>query len=202
MDSYLGWDLLAHQSGCKRPVWTVDVRTEQNAFRDRRDGVPHGCPNEECEHSDRRAETSVRIVCTSCGIAHVMKGEETPRRTSTAALGYGQPPRKVAGLYLYAGEPLLFGWGRSVDDEPYEFLVTARRVDRVAEADVVGMIGQSRGKRGAVQWTACAVASTEGTFGYRPLRWLYAEQGFRSVAAAAKWIGIRCGEHAEGGASA
>ncbi|MEV7867432.1 hypothetical protein AB0P17_15325 [Streptomyces sp. NPDC088124] len=185
MESYLGWDLLPHRDDCARPEWSVDVRTEHSALRRRHDGVAHDCPNEECGHGDHYSRTTVRIVCQSCGTAHVMTGEETPERTSTAALGYGQEPRKAAGLYLYPGAPVLYGWERS---EPYEYLVTAARVDRVQVGDVVGLITQSRGKRGAVRWSACAAPSPEGTYGYRPLRWTRAQADLRSIAAAAKWI--------------
>ncbi|MFE2940985.1 hypothetical protein ACFXKG_18270 [Streptomyces sp. NPDC059255] len=197
MDSYLEWDLLAHEPDCASPAWTIDTRTEYNAYRLRHDGVSHDCRNQECGHGDNFARTTLRIVCSCCGAAYVMTGEETPEATSTQALGYGQPPRRIAGLYLYPGEPLLHGWGESAG--PHDQLVTARRVPRLQADDVIGQITQSRGKRGAVRWSACAVPSAEGTYGIRPLRWTRVEVDFRSVAAAAKWIAARHAERAEGG---
>lgn len=186
--TYLGWDLLEHRQGCTRPVWTVDLRTE-TTYRPRHGGAEHSCPAVECGHSDRAEVTTVRIVCSSCGAAHLFKGDpEHTRQKSTAALGYGQPPRRVAGLWLWPDAPLLHGWGNGADEEPWGYLVTAKRVDRVDETNVVGQIGQSRGARGAVRWSASAVPSKTGRYGVGPVRWSEATDGLRSVAAAAKWI--------------
>lgn len=185
-DTYLGWELLAHRPNCKRPEWGVDVRDDDYNIRNRHDGPDHSCPNEDCGHANRYTQTTVRIVCRSCGTAHVLHGENlTTTSASTAYLGYGQAPRKVAGLYLWPGEPWL-SYGRAVSDEPHDFLVTGARVDRVSEADVVGQIVQGRGKRGAVVWTAAAVPG--GEYGIGRVRFAQVAEGLRSVAAAAKWI--------------
>ncbi|QQM44974.1 hypothetical protein [Streptomyces liliifuscus] len=187
-DTYLGWDLLRHFKGCTRPQWTVDVRREDDAFRARHEGPKHECPNDACHHGDRYERTTVRIVCTSCQMAHVIRSEEGLHSSSTknATHGYGQPPRKTAGLLLWPGEPLL-GWGRLSTDEPWDFLITRPGVTRVTEADVVGVVNQVRGKRGAVRWSAVAVRSEAGPYGLSPLRFAHAEERMASVPAAAKW---------------
>lgn len=187
-DSYLGWDLLAHRPECKRPSWTVELRDDHRGFRRTYEGPGHSCPNEDCGHDNRYTETTVRIVCSSCGSAHLLHGEDLKvTTTSTAHLGYGLAPRKVAGLYLWPGEPWLY-IGRAVSDEPHDFLVTRNRVQRVSEADVAGTITQARGRRGGVLWSAAAVPSAEGPYGISSVRFARVAENLRSVAAAAKWI--------------
>ncbi|WP_060952426.1 hypothetical protein [Streptomyces hygroscopicus] len=194
-DTYLGWEALEHRPDCQRPSWEVDVRTERGG-RDLRSYSDdqrrkHSCPDEYCGHGNTFDRITVRIVCRSCGLAHLISGEESEDtgRTSTGVkhLGYGMEPRRIAGLYLWPGEPWL-AYGRAVSDEPHDFLVTRTRVDRVTAADVVGQILQGRGGRGAVRWSANAVANPEGQYGLGQLRFDQATEGLRSVAAAAKWI--------------
>lgn len=190
--TYLGWELLAHRTSCKRPQWVVDVRDDDYNFRNLYDGLDHSCPNEDCGHANRFIRTTVRIVCSACGTAHVLHGENVGNTsTSTAYLGFGLAPRKVAGLYLWPAEPWL-NFGRAVSDEPHDFLITRRRVDRVSEADVVGQIVQGRGKRHGIVWSATAAPNPDGPYGVRltsgGVRFAAATEGLRSVAAAAKWI--------------
>lgn len=195
-DSYLAWDELDHKPGCPGQ-WTVDVRTEYDTYRSATGGSSHACPNEECGHSTRYDKTTVRIVCTTCGIAHTMSGPAgAQRRTSTKALGYGQPPKKAGGLWLYPGAPLLHGWGHSEDDEPEGYLVTRTPVDRVTVDNVIGSIHQDRGPRRGVQWSATAVPGPQGEYGYGLIRWARASGELRSVTAAAKWIAAQDGETA------
>ncbi|MFE2600161.1 hypothetical protein ACFXCZ_27340 [Streptomyces sp. NPDC059396] len=197
LDTYLSWELLTHRPHCKSPAWTVDIRTEDDAYRSLHDGERHECRNEDCGHGNSYARTTVRIVCTSCGVVELIKGEEVGRRhTSARYIGYGLPPRRVAGLFLYSGEPFL-SWDRLDSPEPFDFVVTAERVDRVEQRHVVGMIQQGRGKRGAVKWIACAVPSPDGTYGYGHIRWAHAAD-HRSVGAAAKWIAGRQAEASVG----
>lgn len=204
-DSYLGWELLAHLAGCARPVWTVDVRTADAYRRDRRHyfdepGPPHSCPDEDCSHGPRFRETTVRVVCTACGAAHLITGEHTEDTgrtdTSTRHLGYGLPPRRMAGLWLYPGQPWL-DLGRAHSEWPHDFLVTAAKVARVTAPDVVGTITQVRGHRGGVRWAACAVPDEDGEYGMateaHPFRWAAATDSLRTVAAAAKWIAAQGG---------
>ncbi|MEV8395630.1 MULTISPECIES: hypothetical protein [Bacillati] len=197
LDTYLGWELLSHAPQCKRPAWTIDIRTGDSKYRALHGGDRHACANEDCGHSSSYAETAVRIVCVSCGVAELVTGEGTGRSSgSTRHLGYGLQPRRVAGLYLYPGEPFL-SWGRLSTSEPFDFLVTAERVERVEERHVVGEIAQGRGSRGAVRWSAAALPSEDGKYGYGRLRWTHVEVGLKSVAAAAKWIAARRAEAVE-----
>lgn len=185
-ETYLGWDQLEHFPACRKPVWTIDVRTQADRFRAQHGAGDHRCANEECDHGTRFDQTTVRIVCTSCGRAFVLTSEECLDGTTTRYLGYGLQPRRLAGLWLWPGEPLL-SFGRLSTDEPWDYLVTRTRVDRVEAEDVIGEISQSRGARGAVLYCAVAVPSEAGPYG-TSVRWEKAEQGLRSVAAAAKWI--------------
>ncbi|MEW2570461.1 hypothetical protein [Streptomyces sp. NPDC047070] len=187
--TYLGWDELVHFRDCKRPQWTIDTRTEDGVFRPRHGGDKHDCPNEDCYHGDRYSRTTLRVVCTSCTRAYVLQSEEGLQEGSakTVTDGYGQQPRKVAGLLLWPGEPYL-NWGRLSTDEPWDFLVTRPGVTRVGEADVVGVITQVMGKRGAKRWSTVAVRSEAGPYGLSPLRFACGQERMLSVAAAAKWI--------------
>lgn len=185
-DTYLGWDELRHFAACRKPTWTIDTRTTADRFRAQHGAGDHSCPNEECGHSNRFEQTTVRIVCQSCGRAYVLKAEEGLDTTSTKYLGYGLQPRRLAGLWLWPGKPFL-SFGRLATDEPWDFLVTRTQVKRVRSADVIGEISQSRGKRGAVLYCAVAVPSEAGPYGIGA-RWAKAEQGLRTVAAAAKWV--------------
>lgn len=196
-DSYLGWELLAHRPDCKRPQWTVDVRTADAHRYQPSFGEPipgHSCPDEGCGHGLRFRETTVRVVCTSCGVAHLIRGEDTEdtgsTSTSTRVIGYGLAPRRTAGLCLYPGHPWL-DLGRALSSWPHDFLVTAERVARVTETDVVGTITQGRGTRGGARWAATAVPNQDGPYGIpgvHRVRFAHAVEGLRTVAAAAKWI--------------
>ncbi|MEU5284166.1 hypothetical protein AB0G97_09115 [Streptomyces sp. NPDC020755] len=193
-DSYLAWDELDHKSGCPRASWTVDLRTEPDAYRSLTRGTSHACPTEECGHGDRYEKTTVRIVCTTCGIVHTMSGDaDDKRRTSTQAIGYGQPPKRAGGLWLYPGPPLLHGWG-GPDGEPEGYLVTRTSVDRVTVDNVIGSIHQGRGPRRGVQWSAAALPDPQGEYGYGLTRWARACSELRSFTAAAKWIAAQAGE--------
>ncbi|MFD5468853.1 hypothetical protein [Streptomyces sp. NPDC127105] len=187
IETYLGWQQPEHLADCRKPDWAVDFRTDDE-FRDRHGSDKHACPNEDCDHGDRYQRTTVRIVCTSCQAAVVIRGEAdgiSQGMTANTTYGFGLPPRRLAGLLLWPGEPWLdLGHLRRAD--PYDFVVTRPGVKRVTEADVVGVISQSRGKRGAVTWAAAALP-TPGRYGR--FNWGRTnEDTLRSVAAAAKWI--------------
>lgn len=199
LETYLGWEEPQHLAGCKRPAWSVDIRTDRDELRGRHGGEAHTCPNEACGHGDRYERTTVRIVCRSCPAALVIHGEDaSTSQGAHAAYGYGKPPRTVAGLLLWPGEPWL-SFGRLNSDEPYDYVVTRKGVTRPAEADVVGIITQGRGKRRAVIWNAGALP-TPGT--YARFNWgaTNDDRPARTVAAAAKWIAAQLAEQQPGGA--
>ena len=198
LETYLGWDEPQHLAGCKRPSWSVDMRTDHDEWRDRHGGDAHSCPNDECQHGDRYERTTVRIVCRSCQAALVIRGEDASvSEGAYVTHGYGQPPRTVAGLLLWPGEPWL-NLGRLSSDEPYDFVVTRKGVTRVTESDVVGVITQGRGKRGAIIWNAGALP-TPGK--YARLNWgaTNEDRPARTVMAAARWIAAQLFEHEQQG---
>lgn len=192
IETYLGWEQPTHYAGCKRPSWSVDFRTDHDEFRARHGGEKHDCPNEDCDHGDRYARTTFRIVCPSCHAAVVIRGEDAHTSRGHAAHtthGFGMPAQRVAGLLLWPGEPWL-DVGRLRSDEPHDFVVTRPGVKCVIEADVVGQIRQGRGKRGGVIWVATALPAPDGKFGYGRLRFAHAsdDSPLRSVPAAARWV--------------
>ncbi|MFJ5156367.1 hypothetical protein ACIQCF_33365 [Streptomyces sp. NPDC088353] len=194
IETYLGWQEPQHLADCRKPAWSLDYRMDDNEFRDRHGGEAHSCPNEACDHGDRYPRITVRMVCPSCQTATVIRGEAhsiNQDTTSTTTHGYGLPPRKLAGLLLWPGEPYL-NVGRLGSADPYDFVVTPLGVKRVTEADVVGVITQSRGKRRAVTWSAAALP-TPGRYGR--FNWGRTnEDTLRTVAAAAKWIAAQTAE--------
>ena len=208
-DTYLGWERLSHAEDCKRPAWEVDLRRREDAWRYRaglayEERAEHKCADEHCSHGNRFDELTVRVVCFSCGVAEVITGErneDTGRSsTSTRWLGYGLPPRRIAGLLLWAGEPWL-NVGRAESSEPHDFLVTRPGVEWVTKEAVAGQVTLGRGKRGGVNWTAAAIPSGEGPYGrgLGRITWARVTDGFKSPAAAAKWIAAQLAEAETGG---
>ncbi|MEU4165614.1 hypothetical protein AB0F46_01850 [Streptomyces sp. NPDC026665] len=208
LDTYLGWEKPEHNPGCKRPSWEIGFRMEEDKFRYRGYGEErpqHKCPDESCEHGNTFKKMVVRIVCKSCGAAHMLTGESTRdtriSTTSAEVLGYGLAPRRVAGLLLWPGHPWL-ELEELRSDEPHDFVVTRTGVEEVTEDTAVGQITQSRGDRGGIVWTALAVPDPEGQYGYgQRIRWAHANDGrgrggspLRSVGSAARWIGARLAE--------
>jgi len=185
---YFGWDTFEHGDGCARPVWEVQHRVDQRVRPDTHECVVEGCDGHLREYS----VVSVRMVCRSCEVAHVVRGEGYDvATTTTAKLGYGCAPVKAHGLYLYASRPLLY----ALDPGPAGYLVTARKVTTPDPGDVVGIIGQSRGPRGGMQWWAGADMTIEPAFvtdyysrGYPRVHAEQKQDGFRSQRSAARWI--------------
>ncbi|MFD5424822.1 hypothetical protein [Streptomyces sp. NPDC127084] len=191
-DTYLGWRELPHGPACPRPSWTVDVREDEHC-RSSYGGATerHTCPNEDCDHGGSYPRTAVRVVCLACHVAHVISGESGGNhRTTTRETGFGEAPRKAAGLYLWPGQP----W---FDAEPHEFLVTRGKPRRLTASDVVGEIHEGRGPRGGKQFSAVAMPTPNGTYGIGAIRWERARDGFPSCSAAAKWIAAQTRESDE-----
>ncbi|MDX2696238.1 hypothetical protein, partial [Streptomyces ipomoeae] len=159
--TYFGWDQLTHTTTCQEPSWDVDVSHTLTTRPLADSAITHGCPDQHCTHSGALDRVTIRVICRGCDTAHVISGEALTRTvTTTAALGYGQPPRETAGLYLWPGRPVLHGWGpgpSGLDDQPHEYLVTTTRVDRLTPGDCVGAIGRHRTTLGAPRWWAGAI---------------------------------------------
>jgi hypothetical protein len=188
--AHLEWQPFAHREDCAKPVWEIDQQTVADALRSRRGGPEHACPNEECSHRDHHDRIAVRVLCRSCGIVHLIGGEEyTTRTTTTVRTGYGQPPKNVAGLWLYPGPPLL-----DLRDytTPGAYLCSRERVDRLSEKDIVGAVTEGRGKRGGTIWHAAIGPEfsppARGLSGYATWAKNSGEKTFTSVTAAAKWV--------------
>lgn len=198
-DLYLGWTQLQHKDGCKARGWDVDTRTDTK----HRGGRDHECPDVDCGHDGEYEAQTVRLTCRGCGVVRLYTGESisfggelTPR------YGYGQPPKKVGGLWLWPGRQRE-SWGKP-DDLPWDYLVTADRVDRITPDNLVGRIGQGQGGRGGVIWSA----GTQPIFDPEKYRYsstpvvTYAvtsgDTTFRTPTAAARWIEANRGVDTEG----
>ncbi|WP_331718747.1 hypothetical protein [Streptomyces sp. NBC_00212] len=188
--AHLGWRPFAHRPDCAKPVWEVDQQSEPDKLRDRRSGPEHACPSAECGHRDHYDKVTVRVLCRSCQTVHLISGEEhTSRTTTTARTGYGQAPKRVGGLWLYAGPPLL---DLREYTSPGGYLCALEKVERLAQDDIVGAIGEGRGARGGSTWSAGALPTWQpfGIGGAPFPTWAKGsgDPTFKTVAAAAKWV--------------
>ncbi|MFF3958773.1 hypothetical protein ACFYY1_37055 [Streptomyces sp. NPDC001890] len=184
--AHLDWQPFSHRPDCAKPAWEVAQQAKSDALRVRRGGPEHSCPNEECGHRDHYDRITVRVLCRSCGTVHLISGEEpTTRSTTTASTGYGQPPKRMGGLWLYPGPPLIdVSWEKS---GPGAYLCSREKVDRLSEGDIVGVISEGRGKRGATIWSA-AIGPDFRPAGYTIWAKNSGDKAFATVAAAAKWV--------------
>ncbi|GGN47237.1 hypothetical protein [Streptomyces fuscichromogenes] len=211
LSSYLGWEEPQHKKGCKRSGWDVHYRTEDHQYRSTGYGEEqpqHKCADEDCDHGTGFSRLIVRHVCKGCGAALVISAEKTPEtrveETSTRVLGYGLPPRQVAGLLLWPAHPWL-RIGMLDAEEPHDFVVTRLKVREVTPETVVGQLTLGRGKLNGLVWTALAVPSADGgRYGLGQVRFVHANDGrggggkpLRTVNAAARWIAARLAEQPE-----
>ncbi|MBP5922134.1 MULTISPECIES: hypothetical protein [Streptomyces] len=195
--TYFGWNRLTHTTTCTSPTWDIDVRHDPGTRPLVLPDVAHQCPDNHCAHKGEFDRVTVRVICRSCDTAHVITGEALTRVTTTTdALGYGQPPRQMAGLYLWPSRPVLHGHGpgpSGQDDQPFEYLVTTTLVDRLTPDDCVGVISRHRTAGGHSRWWAGAV-STPPPLRVLPepgeyrLAWAHRSSDHTTVDQAAAWI--------------
>ncbi|MGW9067932.1 hypothetical protein ACWGQT_00570 [Streptomyces yangpuensis] len=194
IDTYLGWESFSHAKDCKNPREETLWRSNP-AYLGREGGPKHTCANEYCDHQDRYDKLEVRILCRSCGVVRELSGVHHGYGTTlTAVIGYGLAPTRASGLWLYPGEKLF----RDTLGDPWDYMVSEKKLERLREADVVGVIGQGRGKRGAVLWSAAAHPI------FRPSHFerstpdvtyrTKTDQTFKTITAAARWIAARLEE--------
>lgn len=161
-DTYFRWNPLTHTIDCAAPAWDIDVRRDEGAHPlPHREDLQHACTNGNCGHASTFTRVTVRVICRSCGTAHLISGEDLGQVcTTTEAIGYGQPPRQLAGLYLWPSAPVLYGEGpgrSGYDDQPRSYLATTRLVERLTPEDCVGAIGRHPTARSKELWWARAV---------------------------------------------
>ncbi|MDX3204280.1 hypothetical protein [Streptomyces scabiei] len=197
-NAYFGWNELTHTEHCPAPAWGIDVRHDLGIRPTSDTAVRHGCPDQHCAHEGGLDRVTVRVICRSCDTAHLITGESLTRTTTdTAALGYGQPPTEMAGLYLWPGRPVLHGWGpgpSGLDDKPHEYLVTASiPADRLTPEDCVGALGRHRTAGGHLRWWAGAIPTPPPPRlrrepGEYRLAWARRSSDNRTIDQAAAWI--------------
>lgn len=124
--------------------------------------------------------TTIRLLCRTCGtvLFERFEGGLSFEYSSTKETGYGSRPSKVAGLWLHAGPTF---WSRD-DRGPTAFYVTRDKDIPLAETDVLGVVGWSLTRRGAVRWWA--------GLGCRPHGGVETSAGieFASRTAAVRWL--------------
>ncbi|MBE4790968.1 hypothetical protein [Streptomyces caniscabiei] len=195
--TYFGWNQLTHTDNCTDPAWTIDVRHDLGIRPLANGTILHGCPDQHCAHEGGLDRVTVRAVCRSCRTAHLITGEALTRTTTTTdAIGYGQPPREIAGLYLWPSRPVLHGHGpgrSGLDDQPHEYLVTTTPVDRLTPDDCIGAIGWHFNAARQNRWWAGAIQTPpppriKSQPGEYCLAWARRSSDHTTVDQAAAWI--------------
>lgn len=185
-DLYLGWTRLEHGQDCPLPVWEPQLRMDEGRRGRLNVGDdPHACTAEDCGHANLFGRFTVRLVCRSCEAVHIISGEDVGiYSTTAAAYGYGQAPREVEGLWLWAGAQIVPGRG----GEPREYLVTLTPRLPAQAADIAGTICHYRTAGQHPRWQASAVADPDGPYGDATLRWARRRTELRTIEKAAAWI--------------
>lgn len=172
-----------HQPDCSRgpDTWQV-ARYVEYGFGDQADEI-------------RR--TSLRLSCPECGVIefHTVDGYVQRQWSSSAELGYGAAPVRLAGLWLWPGPIGPYDRERG----PESYFVTTDNVRPSSPEMVAGSLGWSRNyarTNGAVRWHAglgChkwggIVTAAPGPFTSRTAaaKWLAAELAAASSSAAAE----------------
>ncbi|MDT0476206.1 hypothetical protein RM863_29185 [Streptomyces sp. DSM 41014] len=183
--TYLHPTPLTHAVGCPTaPAWDVVDVLETPAGRVALTGYePHRCPTEGCGHEREFSRLQVRVRCTGCDIAHIITGEALTRHcTTTAALGWGQPPQQHAGLWVWPGEPTLPG------RDPNQYLVT-RTPHQPTRDTLYGVIsGHTDSTWGAPRFSAGAVPDPDADRQISMTRVRYLSTGHETLTDALDWI--------------
>jgi hypothetical protein len=128
----------------------------------------------------RSVETTFRLACPDCGAMTFFgfDSEASTEFTSSADIGFGSKPERVAGLWLHPGPRLL----RGDEHGPAAFYVT-RGKDRPRDpADVLGAVAWHFGPRLGVKWSAGLGLTERGNAQTR------ADRDFGSKRAAVNWV--------------
>jgi hypothetical protein len=167
VDTYLGWEPFPHLKGCTATTVDFQHRTTDRRF-------------------SNTEELDVRAVCRRCGVVQLLNAttpydDETYHvrtdRVTTDYIGYGRPPLRRSGLWVWPG-PRVDRFGRR-DNPPLSYLATQSPATPRTREDVVGAVLYRSGPRGGDLWDAC--------LGIDPPT-LNAPHPFRSEAAGFKWI--------------
>lgn len=159
---YVGWTPLPHDPGCTQARWLVHERDREVI-----DGI----------------RLELRFICPSCGAAHLLRVDTDTRKdahwgvrlreaTTTRRIGYGCPPRRASGLWLWPEGP------SRAPHEPTSYVVTTTKDRPERKEEIAGALSRYRTPRGAPRWVAIV--------GYDPA--LRSRDGYRSAGAAAAWL--------------
>ena len=180
---YLGWQPLTHTVDCANPTWdTVEARYDTGGRIFTQGAEHHACATEGCSHADTFGRVQLRLLCRDCQTVHIISGEGLGAQCTTTALtGWGQAPRKLAGLWLWPGKPA------DAKHQPHAYLVT-REHAQPTEANLYGIITRYRDAEGTPWWIAGAVRDDNGEHYVHSLRWRYRSNSLNDLPEAADWI--------------
>lgn len=141
---------------------------------------------------------NIRLTCTECGAVKFYRTGHPDYgpglkidRTSTAELGFGAAPERVAGVWLWPGPLALYAEKHG----PESYLVTAYKVRPSSPGAVVGLVGWARNlarSNGAIRWYAGLGCTEWGSIKEA------APDHFTSRTAAAKWLAGQLATRREG----
>ncbi|MET9399289.1 hypothetical protein [Kitasatospora sp. NPDC002965] len=203
LETHLRYDALDHKADCKRPAFEIEYR--QTTGRRNYPASGHKCTagqtdedGYDCDHGNSFSKTVLRVICRSCEQAYRIDGESVSLTSiDLDRLDVDLHPRRTAGLYLYNGPC------KNLYNGNPEWVLAAHAENAghfpVAEQHVAGAIFCGFTKRGAVEWSAVAGLVVDPKQPYNDFfrhSWVRrsADQKFRSLTAAAKWIAEQSAE--------
>ncbi|MEV4863222.1 hypothetical protein [Streptomyces ossamyceticus] len=183
-DLYLGWQPLTHTITCPNPVWdTVELRHDDGVRPVLQGDEPHSCANDLCGHENGFTRVQVRLLCDDCQTVYTLAGDGLGIACTTTALtGWGQPPRKTCGVWLWPGQPA------TAEGEPHDYLVTRDRVTQVTRANLAGLITAYRDSEGRPRWIAGADPNPDGAHQIHSLTFTHRSAGLETLEDAARWV--------------
>lgn len=183
-DLYLGWQPLTHTLDCPTPAWDVaELRFDDGIRRVGAHVEPHACATEGCSHADGFPRVQLRLLCRNCQTVYTVSGEALSTLCTTTSLtGWGQPPRQVAGVWLWPGQPA------DAEHQPHDYLVTRDRVTQVTPANLAGIITKYWDSEGRPRWIAGADLNPDGAHQIHSLRWTHRSAGLETLDEAVRWV--------------
>lgn len=181
---YLGWQQLTHTTACPNPVWdSVEWRRDEGARLVQQGAEAHECISGDCDHGNGFDRVQFRLLCRDCQTVHVLDGEGLGSTVTTTALtGWGQPPRKTAGMWLWPGETA------TPDGRPHDYLVTRDPVTPATPGALHGLITSYWDSVGTPLWIAYAHHHPDGTHKRGRLTFTHRTNALTTVQDAARWI--------------
>lgn len=181
---YLGWQPLTHTITCPAPTWdSVELRHDEGARQVATGAEAHECISGDCGHENTFGRVQVRLLCRDCDTVYVLAGEGLGSTCTTTALtGWGQPPRKLAGVWLWPGE------AATAEGRPHDYFVTRDPAAPATPGALLGLITSYWDSVGAPLWIAYAHHHPDGAHKRDRLTFIHRTDALTSVEDAVRWV--------------